>query len=108
MALNRDNILAANDTKIKKVDVPEWGGEVYVKSLTGSQRDSLTNIPREQMFIKMLVLSLVDEEGKSLGFTDADIPALEEKNIGVLARVFQVACSLNGMTAEAVKEAAKN
>ncbi len=41
MALSKDAILAAKDTKLSgEISVPEWGGSVYVKTLTGTERDA--------------------------------------------------------------------
>ena len=37
--LTREQILKADDMTTERVPVPEWGGEVLVKSLTGRQRD---------------------------------------------------------------------
>ena len=37
--LTRDQILQANDLVTETVEVPEWGGSVFVKSLTGVERD---------------------------------------------------------------------
>jgi hypothetical protein len=40
MTLTRDSILNAKDLKKELVKVPEWGGEVYVRCMTGSERDA--------------------------------------------------------------------
>ena len=37
--LSRDDILNADDLTIETVAVPEWGGEVNVKTLTGAEKD---------------------------------------------------------------------
>ena len=36
--LTRDQILGANDTKREKVNVPEWGGDLWVQSLNGHEK----------------------------------------------------------------------
>lgn len=108
MPLNREQILAANDTKIVKVPVPEWDGDVYVRSLKAGQRDELIGLTSKELFSKLLVLTMVDENGASLGFTAEDIPALEEKSMTAVVRVFREALTVNGMTGEAVEEARKN
>ena len=38
--LSRDEILAASDLTKELVEVPEWGGSVYVRAMTGTERDS--------------------------------------------------------------------
>ena len=36
MALTKEQILEAQDIQREEVEVPEWGGTVYVKSLSGA------------------------------------------------------------------------
>jgi len=115
MALNRDTILGVSDLQTEKVDVPEWGGDVIVRGLTGEERDAYEASRRqvrnagtphaEVVFIQdnarasLLVKCLVDEHGERL-FTDRDAPALGQKNGAVLDRLFDVASRLSGMSDE--------
>ena len=39
MLLTRDKILSADDIRSERVKVPEWGGEVIVREMTGAERD---------------------------------------------------------------------
>jgi hypothetical protein len=39
--LDRKSILDRNDSKIEEVPVPEWGGSVYVRVLSGAERAGL-------------------------------------------------------------------
>ena len=39
MGLTRDQILAVSDIQTEEVHVPEWGGTVLVRGLTGAERD---------------------------------------------------------------------
>ena len=52
--LTKEAILAADDLPREKVDVPEWGGEVYVRALTGAQmqpvEDAAAFHRRQQIF----------------------------------------------------------
>ena len=38
--LSRDTILAKNDVKVEEVKVPEWGGSVLVRGMSGDQREA--------------------------------------------------------------------
>ena len=38
--LTADQILAADDLGLKKLSVPEWGGEVYVRVMSVGERDA--------------------------------------------------------------------
>ncbi len=112
--LSRDKILSAADLRIEEVDVPEWGGKIRLKALSGAERDrfeaSVTirqgktvDVKTEMLRAKLVVVCIVDENGKRL-FTDADAPLLAEKSATVIERLFRVAQRLAGMSDEDVKD----
>lgn len=120
MALSKDQILAASDLPTQTVPVPEWGGDVIVRTMTGAARDAyeasmvvlkedgkrvadLTN-----MRAKLVAATLVDDAGSLLFSAASEVEALAAKSASVLERLFKVAQSLNGMGADAVGEAQKN
>lgn len=118
MLLTKDAILSANDLVTEDVDVPEWGGTVRVRSISGAERDAFeqaivtrkgksvqTNLANIRA--KMVALCVVDEGGQRL-FTDADVVALGRKSAAALDRVFSVAQRLAGLTDEDVDELAEN
>ena len=110
LILNRQLILDAIDQKIEQVEVPEWGGTVFVRSLNGTERDAYeTEMVRfgtdgkpkevrlQNMRAKLCALTICDETGNRL-FSDKDVDALGEKNAAVLQKVFGVAQRLSGLT----------
>lgn len=113
-ALNRDAILGASDLPVEEVEVPEWGGSVFLRSMTGSERDQWemrihNNGPENISNIRasLLVLTLVDKDGNRL-FKDKDIEALGAKSSSVLSRLFDVARKLNALSSDDVEELAGN
>lgn len=118
MPLTRDQILQVPDLVTEEVSVPEWGGTVLVKTLTGAERDRLeativsmngkkTTTNLKNLRAKMCVASCVDEEGKPL-FTEKDVEALGNKSAAALQRVFEVGMRLSGLSEEDVDELTKN
>ncbi len=113
--LTRDEILNAEDLKTVTVDIPEWGGELLVREMTGSQRDAyetdIMNTAEDHkahvIRARMVASSVVGEDGEPL-FTMADVEALAKKSAKALDRVFTAAASLNVLTDDAVEEAAGN
>lgn len=107
MALNKALILAAGDFKTEKVPVPEWGGDVYVKTISGFDRDQFEEGYSEQKMknfrSRFLVLTLCDDKGERL-FTDAEVVELSKKSSLVINRLFEKAWSLNAFTNEAIDE----
>lgn len=107
MALSKAKILAAKDVKLSApLPVAEWGGDVFIKTLSGTERDAFEEAYAEQKMksfrVRFLVLTLADESGERL-FGDADIPALSEKSSIVINRLFEKAWSHNAFTNEAVE-----
>lgn len=98
MALNKAKILAANDTKLEKVHVPEWGDDVYIKTLSGTERDlfeeAYSSEKMKNFRSRFLVLTLADDNGARL-FADAEVEQLGTKSAFVLNRLFEKAWSLN-------------
>jgi len=115
--LSRDDILKAEDIKVELVEVPEWGGSVHVKGMTGAERDQFESSIVQQrgknhsvnmvnIRAKLASQTVCDESGKRL-FTDADVKALGAKSAVALQRVFDIAQRLSGITSEDVDELAK-
>jgi len=114
--LTRDQILMCDDLPRETVQVPEWGGDVQVRTMTGTDRDAFEasligkdsgkESRLENVRARLVSLTLCDEGGVRL-FTDDDIAALGHKSAKALDRVFGVAQRLNGIGADQV-DAAKN
>lgn len=111
--LTRDQILAVNDLKpfVEAVDVPEWGGTVYVRVMTGGERDAFegkfTRDKHNNLRAFLAVCTVCDANGVSL-FKSEDVAALGEKSSAALDRVFDVALRLNRLRASDVAELEKN
>ena len=111
-ALTKEKILKADDLKTEKVDVPEWGGSVFVRSLTGTEREEYeVAVSRKEnatdLRARLCALTIVDKEGKRV-FDAKDIPALGSKSVAALIRVFRVSQKLNGLGEDDIKDLAKN
>jgi len=107
MRLSRDDVLKAEDLTTEEVEVPEWGGSVLVRGLTGRERDefevSMAVRHGGQMVqdytntrAKLAARCIVDEDGQRL-FTDSDVAALGEKSAAAMDRIFTVASRLSGL-----------
>lgn len=118
MTLTRDAILTADDLKKEEIQVPEWGGSVFIRCMTGTERDAFESeaytvrgkdvqINRENFRARLLVRVLVDEKGERL-FSDKDIASLGAKSGKALDRVFTVAMKISGLSKEDVEDLTKN
>lgn len=116
--LTREAILKVDDRKTEDVDVPEWGGVVRLRSLTGAERDrieaSMVEIKGKSQRLnlvnlraKMVAAAAVDAAGHPL-FRESDVKALGEKNAAVISRLAEKAQELSGMAEEDVEELTAN
>jgi hypothetical protein len=116
--LTREAILAAPDIQQEVVAVPEWGGDVIVRGLSGAQRDAFeasvveqkgkkTEMKLDNIRARLVALSVVDEKGKLL-FSDKDVVALGKKSARPLQRLWDKARELSGLSDDDVEELAKN
>lgn len=115
--LNRDAILKSRDLKRIEVEVPEWGGTLYIKELSTKEKVDLNDYilslqakgtevsPLNAMraMAKILVLTVVDEDDTKL-FTDTDIEELLSKSTAVINRLTTTAMNLAGMSQETIEE----
>lgn len=105
--LSKAAILSAGDFKLEKVAVPEWGGDVYIKTISGLERDTFEEGYQEQRMknfrSRFLVLTLCDSDGSRL-FTDAEVDEIGKKSSLVLNRLFDKAWALNAFTNEAIDD----
>lgn len=120
--LTKAQILAAQDLVIEKVPVPEWGGDVLVRSLTGTARDQYEadfllidtskgkpsyDMDLENARARLVALSVVDEGGALL-FDDDDVIDLGKKSAAALDRVYAAAKRISGLSDTDVEELRKN
>ena len=118
MLLGKEDILKVQDLQFEEVDVPEWGGKVKVRMMTGTERDSFEQsimktegkeIVRDManMRAKLLVRTICNEDGKRI-FTDKDIDVIGGKSAAALVKVFEVAQRLNKLSASDAESSEKN
>lgn len=122
MSLSKEQILAADDSKKELVQVPEWGGEVWVKCMSGSDRDTWEfsifaerqkaekegrsfSIPNFRA--RLVAATLCNEKGERL-FSNEEIVVLGNKSSAALESVFLAARRINKLRDEDVESLVKN
>ena len=115
--LTRDEIMKCEDIFTETVDVPEWGGSVLVKALSGRERDDWeatfvdhsgkkAKVRAENVRARLAVRTIVDANGKRF-FSDGDAEMLGEKSAAALERIYAVAARLSGIGAADVRNSQK-
>jgi len=115
--LTKDAILNAQDRQIEKVPVPEWGGEVCVRSLSGAERDAFEagcsdgkgRMTLDNFRARLLVRAVCDENGAPLfNPKGEDLIRLGQKSAKAMDRVFAKAKELSGFSKDDIEEYVKN
>lgn len=116
--LGRNQILDAKDLQTEDVPVPEWGGEVRIRMLTGEERDAYeasmvelkkdgsAKANRENVRARLLILCIVNEQGEQM-FNRADIKLLGRKSAKALERVINKVNEMNGISEKDIEELAE-
>lgn len=116
--LTKDQILESQDIQEEIIEVPEWGGAVTVRGMTGSERDAFEastfkgkgknlQLNWQNIRAKLVVHSIVNGDGGRM-FNDQDVALLGKKSAAALDRVFEVAQRLSGITQTDIEDLAKN
>lgn len=117
--LSRDLILGADDRRTESVYVPEWGGDVTVRGLSGAERDAYEagiasprpdgrqHINVRNLRARLVVLACIDPETGDRLFRDDDADALGAKSATAVDRLFAVARRLSGLSDDDIEEMAE-
>ena len=122
MGLSKDDILKASDLPVEELHIPQWGGIVYVKAMTGKERDAFEadSLERKEnsttktseladLRARLAVVTLVDEDGRPMfDNTQESINLLSAKSASALDLIFDLASRLNGFSQADVEELAGN
>jgi hypothetical protein len=118
--LGRDEILGAPDLKRERVEVPEWGGAVFIREMTADERDrweastldengrELPPAERLGKFRSTLgSMCICDANGVRI-MSDDDVDELGRKSTVALGRCFEVIKRLNAIFEDDIEQLVKN
>lgn len=113
----RDQILGASDLPKQEVPCPEWGCTVYVRSMSGAERDwfeaqvtQINDLPASaprNIRALLVALTAVDADGMRI-FSEADVDALGKKSAAVLDRLWRASLELNRIGSDELEQAKGN
>ncbi len=118
MPLTKEQILAASP-KLKEIEVPEWGGSVFIRPVTLEEQGKLADLEARHekssaaVRIRHCTLSLLQwtvcgEDGKQL-FTAEDLAGLMSKSsASAFLRLRDAVLRFSGLTEESRRELEKN
>ncbi len=107
-------ILEKDDLPLEPVEVPEWGITLYVKTMTGAERDrwelqqaESRRRNRINLRASLVAITACDSNG-DLVFSPDDVEALGRKSAAALDRIAEVAMRLNHLLPDDLEKLEKN
>lgn len=116
-AITADQALSSEDLKKERVEVPEWGGYMFIQTMMGTDRDLYEEscvVERDGKFkqtfhnmrSKLVARCAVDDNGKRI-FSEKQVAELGKKSAKVLDRLFAKAQELNGISDDDIEALGK-
>lgn len=117
MTITKEQVLATKPA-LKEVEVPEWGGSVWIRPVTLGEQGRLANAgakyekadPSTRLkgtTVALIIWVVSDENGMPM-FSDSDIPSLMNQPAAVFLKLQDAILELSGLTESARAEIAKN
>lgn len=111
-SLSRDEVKAAMADRraaTEPLDVPEWGGTVYVRRLSADEAEAVglftpEAVPTTRKMVGMIGACLVDEAGLRL-FEENEVREIGTSDFQLVMRLFTEVVKVNGLDADASAEA---
>jgi hypothetical protein len=111
-SVGREDVLQASDRTVELVEVPEWGGHLYVRNMTALERVEYDrwNLgtggqpDMTGMRVKGVIMCACDEKGERL-FTREDYESLSQKDGAAITRVFLALSRISGISPTSLAEA---
>lgn len=119
MLLTRQQIKEKDDLALEKVDVPEWGGHVFIRRLTsleagalmvaaGKMQEAKDEAEQGKFHILIAAKTICDESGVAMFDDDEGRQILSGKSQAAIGRLARASMKLNPLTDKNVDDAVKN
>ena len=112
-ALTKSLIFRANKNAKRRVEVPEWGGHVFVRAVRQSEFNELLEAvgeadqPLNEKISRFVILVTCDKNGNRL-FSDADHSKVIELGVAGMIRVMRAGMDLNNLDDDDIEEVVGN
>lgn len=118
--LSKNDILSIDDLVVEELEIPEWNGCVFLRALTGEERDAFEaesiigkgknkEVNMKNLRARLIARCVVDPVDKKMPmFTKSDVEALGKKSSKALDRIYSKATEMNGLSDDDVERLAKN
>ncbi len=117
MQLTKEQIFAVRP-KLEEVEVPEWGGSVFIRPITLAEQAKLADLGTKfekapvidrmkNITLRLIQWAVSDSEGQPL-FEAKDLELLLNKSASAALRLQSAILNLSGLTEESRRDLEKN
>lgn len=112
MLLNKQQIKAVDDLPSIEVEMPEWGGNIKIKTMSAKHRIEFEKLNKDaktelETMINLIMFSCVNEDNTLL-FDRNDFEFLSNKSAKSLMKLFEEAVNMSTLSEKKLEEKAKN
>lgn len=112
MLLSKQQIQDVDDLPSKIVNMPEWGGDVKIRTMSAKNRIdfekiNIANKSELETMIHLIMFSCIDDEGNLL-FDDSDFEFLSGKSAKSILKLFQECIEMSTLSQKGLEDKAKN
>jgi len=105
---NCEDILSRDDFEYAIIHVPEWDGDIRIRSLTGKERSEIARMTQvrkdgDGLFETLLIMAAVDDAGKPI-FRKDHLDALKTKSAAISQRIGTEVLKISGLTSDALPD----
>lgn len=109
--LSKDDILKVDDLRYGVVNMPEWGGDVRIKTMSIADQLHYETVRKSEntdnIIVELVCLSCVDADGNRL-FTKEDVALLNNKSAESVCKLFTKCLEHNALKTDKIEKDAKN
>jgi len=102
-----NEILAKDDFTYAEIDVPEWGGTLRLRSLSGAQRTIITaraqknKVTGDGLYEQLIIMSAVDEDNKLIFDEKQHLEMLKMRNSAITKKIGEKVLEISGFKPDA-------
>lgn len=116
MSALKEKIQAAQDVKSERIEVPEWGVALEIRTMKAIDRarllrtcmDDKGSVIGEKFQAGLIIASCFDPETGEKVFSEDDYDLLMEKSAGAIEHLAGLAMNISGLNRESLSAAEKN
>lgn len=95
--LTKEEILSITDKAVKEIEIPEWGGTVFIRGMSIEDVEYCQSLTDDPQTLQKTIVRFVSDADGNLLFTEKDIPKMKKKSIQAFRRIMNEIKAFNSL-----------